>query len=129
MLAEQVLLLLRKLKRKLMSVCCCHNKPKADRQQWPCCVCMPSVTLLLQYLRKLELFSGGGGLSFMSQQDNGVGIVSCWANDFNPSACATYVCNRPYTYVSTLCRSRPAAVNCVGMMMMCLYERIFLNVG
>jgi site-specific DNA-cytosine methylase len=56
--------------------------------------------VLSQVIFKLELFCGGGGLSYMSQQGDNVKIVSCWANDINPSACATYVCNKPYAIVS-----------------------------
>jgi site-specific DNA-cytosine methylase len=57
-----------------------------------------------QVLRKLELFAGGGGLSYMGQKDDENGsIVSSWANDFNASACATYACNKPYTFVSAAC--------------------------
>jgi hypothetical protein len=56
--------------------------------------------VLLQLLRKLELFCGGGGLSFMAQEDDKNNIVSAWANDINASACATYVANKPHTFVS-----------------------------
>jgi site-specific DNA-cytosine methylase len=88
-----------------------------------------------QVLHKLELFAGGGGLSYMGQKDNEHGsIVSSWANDFNASACATYACNKPYTFVSAIpyfvsavccsgnmtlvaASSEPALVCCNGMML------------
>jgi site-specific DNA-cytosine methylase len=64
--------------------------------------------LLQQTLQKLELFAGGGGLSYMAQEMEGCGsIVSCWANDINASACATYACNRPYTFVSLVAGAVP----------------------
>lgn len=68
------------------------------------CLCFAVCgVLVLQVLRKLELFAGGCGLSFMAQEMEGCGaIVSCWANDINPSACATYAANKPYTFVSPL---------------------------
>lgn len=54
-------------------------------------------------MRKLELFCGGGGLSYLAQADKDVQIVSCWANDINPSACSTYVCNKPHSLVRANC--------------------------
>lgn len=39
----------------------------------------------------------------MAQQLEDCGrIVSAWANDINPSACATYAANKPDTFVSPL---------------------------
>jgi site-specific DNA-cytosine methylase len=59
--------------------------------------------MVSQVLRKLELFAGAGGLSYTAQELEACAvIISSWANDINPSACATYVANKPYTFVSPL---------------------------
>jgi site-specific DNA-cytosine methylase len=59
--------------------------------------------MLRQVLRKLELFAGAGGLSYTAQELEACAvIISSWANDINPSACATYAANKPYTFVSPL---------------------------
>lgn len=71
---------------------------------------IPVVLAGLQVLRKLELFCGGGGLSYMAQSGQGVQITGCWANDINASACSTYICNRPHVFVSSGC---DLAVVCV----------------
>ncbi|KAF8062783.1 CMT3 [Scenedesmus sp. PABB004] len=48
----------------------------------------------------LELFAGGGGLSYICQSGERVKIKPGWANDINNSAAATYTANHPDTYVS-----------------------------
>ena len=58
---------------------------------------------MLRILYKMEFFAGGGGLSHMAQELEHLGrVVSAWANDINPSACATYAANKPDTFVSPL---------------------------
>jgi site-specific DNA-cytosine methylase len=56
-----------------------------------------------QVLHVLELFAGGGGLSYICQSGDKVAIKHGWANDINNSAAASYSCNRPEAFVS--CRN------------------------
>jgi site-specific DNA-cytosine methylase len=50
----------------------------------------------------LELFAGGGGLSYIAQRNDKVVITTAYANDINNSAAATYTANHPQAFVSQL---------------------------
>jgi site-specific DNA-cytosine methylase len=48
----------------------------------------------------MELFAGGGGLSYLAQEGEEVAVRLCWANDNNPNMAATYTANHPEVFVS-----------------------------
>jgi hypothetical protein len=54
----------------------------------------------LQHIHVLELFAGGGGLSYIAQRNDKVVITTAYANDINNSAAATYTANHPQAFVS-----------------------------
>eukprot|EP00775_Hariotina_reticulata_P007661 gene7661-7864_t len=51
-------------------------------------------------LHAMELFCGGGGLSYICQRNENVTIKAMWANDINNSAAATYSLNHPSAFMS-----------------------------
>jgi site-specific DNA-cytosine methylase len=66
-------------------------------------VCLDAV----QRLYAMELFCGGGGLSYICQRNENVTIKAMWANDINNSAAATYSLNHPSAFVGSSCRKLP----------------------
>jgi site-specific DNA-cytosine methylase len=59
-----------------------------------------SAVVALQQMHVLELFAGGGGLSYIAQRNDKVVITCAYANDINNSAAATYTDNHPQAFVS-----------------------------
>lgn len=54
----------------------------------------------VQHVYVLELFAGGGGLSYICQRNDKVVVTHAYANDINNSAAATYTANHPQAFVS-----------------------------